>query len=99
MIVHIKLTDHFLEQSRGRMCKRDRHRLTDFLLSPDLPRVAEALEPGKRGAVSIGDGIVVFCRDSHDRSVLAVLTYLSGNEAAVARRRLDTELVSVEIRD
>lgn len=97
MIVHIKLTDHFLEQARERMTKRDRAALTDLLLSPDLIRVAEAMPPGDRAAASLGDGLLVFCRDKRDQSLLAVLTYLGPEEAHVVNWRRDTTYVQVDI--
>ena len=97
VILHIKLTDHFLRQAHERMSKRDRNQMTAFLLSPALLRVAESIPPGERGAASLGEGLIIFCRDEVDPSVLAVLTYLGPGEAYVVSRRLDTTLVQVEV--
>jgi hypothetical protein len=96
VIVHVKLTEHFLIQAGERMTKRDRGEMTTFLLSPTLFRIAEALSPGERAAACLGDGLIVFCRDAADSSVLAVLTYLGPDEAHVVSRRFDTTLVRVE---
>jgi hypothetical protein len=71
--------------------------MTTFLLNPALLRVATALSPGERGAASLGDGLIIFCRDVADSSLLAVLTYLGPDEAYVVSRRLDTTLVQVEV--
>ena len=97
MIVHVKLTDHFIGQARERMTKRDRAALADLLLSPELPRVAEAMPLGDRAAASLGDGLLVFCRDVRDHTILAVLTYLGPDEAHVVNWRQDTTYVSVDI--
>jgi hypothetical protein len=96
-IVHVKITDHFLQQARERMTKRDRAALADLLLSEHLVRVCESMPRGDRGAASLGDGLLVFMRDVRDDRVLAVLTYLGPDESHVVDWRRDTTYVQVDI--
>lgn len=89
--MHVKLSEHFLDQACVRQASNEElvnvmRILTARRLEWAIPRLK-----GRRGAVQIGpESVLVFCQDDHDDEVIALLTILRGGKIQSLTRRYDT---------
>jgi len=90
---HVKITEHFLQSAQQRLEEQDIARLWRVLSDGRLFKLAEKLRPGEKGAVGIGSGYVIFCEDSEDAGLLALLTLLGRGSSDSIQRRRDTRLM------